>query len=410
MPRRDWKMSASCINAYKACPQRFRLGYVEGLRLVEDSEAQRVGTNWHKCLEIAELRPESVCPCICEGHPPNLCDCPICNGTGRAVGDPLDRVTAWLNAAYEHVPASIEPTAWAVERAILAYSVAGWLWYYGNDEITTVATEIPFELPLRNPASGRALPHVCRLGKIDRLGRRGDGRPFLVEYKSTSKAIDSGSTYWARLNLDTQINTYLQAIRELQLLGALDSRGIGATDPLISEVLYDVWKRPGIRPRKLTQADSKEFAESGEYCGQMFEADLRLGGFDKRVIVDGMEAEVEPGKKPGTFALRETPDMFGARLLQSIYEEPEKHFARKLVVRTDAELRAAQVEMCHIYWAMRRMHRDDLWWINENQCEATFKCPYIPICYQKLDVYDGETTPPGFRRIFDINTDVTEKE
>ena len=197
-----------------------------------------------------------------------------------------------------------------------------------------------------------------------------------MEYKSTSRAIDSGSTYWARLNLDTQINTYLQAIRELQLLGALDSRGIGATDPLISEVLYDVWHKPAIRPRKLTQADSKVFAESGEYCGQTFEVDLRLGGYDKRVLVDGAEAEVEPGKKEGTFAIRETPDMFGARLLQSIYEEPEKH----------------------------------LWWTNENQCEATYKCPYVPICYQKLDVYDGETTPPGFRRIFDINTDVAEKE
>jgi hypothetical protein len=426
--KQDWRMSATCIQAFKACATRFRLGYVEGLRIAEQTEALRIGTNWHACLEIAKLQPGQVCICFAESLD-TLADpkCPICGGVGSVPdNDPLERVTEWLNHAYATVPVGTDPTAWAVERTILAYSVAGWLWYFGAEN-HTIATEIPFDLPLRNPSSDRALPHVRRVGKLDRLEREGN-RVLLGEYKSTSSPIDSGSPYWGRLNIDSQISTYLAAVREMQLSDGLVDHGIGPDDPLISGVLYNVWHKPAIRPKKLTQAETKKFlldnGTCGEYCGQKF-----ITGWDAVNLaegvptVDGEPAEVthgvtpKPTKKnpnPDTpFAIRETPDMFGARLLQSIQEEPEKHFAQREIARTDEELRDFDWQMYHMYQTMRSMNKAGHWWMNENQCDATgtFRCPYTSICHNRLDVYDGETTPPGFRRIFDdIETPVMEEE
>lgn len=419
MKKTDWKMSASFIRALKACPTRCRLAYIEGLRPAEDTESQRTGTIWHKLLEIVKAPVES--PCICFARRPDLealadANCPICQGIGLIPNSPpLDRAVAWLNHRYDTVPPNKDATEWAVERAILAYSLAGYLWYYGDDQIETIATEVKFDLPFRNPATGRALPHVRRVGKIDRVIRQ-DGLLKLNEYKSTSKSIDSGSSYWDRLTLDTQISHYVEAAQELQRTGKLSAQfitaGLGEVPVLIAETLYDVWHRPGIRPKKLTQAESKAFVESGEYCGQKFEVRQKTVDITEytEFMIDGVIATIELGKKEGTFAIRETPDMFGARLLADITARPEFYFARRPIARTADQIKRHAGETLHIFQMVRSMNRTGCWWSDESQCEATFKCPYTSICYHGQDVFDGKTTPPGFRRIFDLEKTVVEDE
>lgn len=363
MSKREWKMSATCMGCLKACPTRFRLSYVEGLRLAEDTESQRTGIHWHKLLEIA-----------------------------RAPGDddPLERAVAWLNEKYAVVPPNKDATEWAVERVTLAYSLAGYLWYYQNDDIKTIAREIKFDLPLRNPETGRALPNVRRVGKIDRIIERW-GRLLVGEYKSTSKSLDSDSSFWERLGLDTQVSCYCAAVREIDL----------EDDRPVAGVLYDAWHKPGIKPKKLTMADSRTFADTGLYYGQQFLV-ARLNVHQYKV--DDVPTDIEPGKKEGTFALRETPEMYGARLLADIYERPEYYFARREIARTDAQIERHLGETYHLYKVARAMEKTGWWWLNESQCEATFRCSYTPICYHGVDVFDGKTTPPGFKRIF--NSDI----
>lgn len=426
--KQDWKMSASCIACFKACPTRFRLAYIEGLRTIDDTEAQRMGTSWHGCLQVAKLQPGNPCLCVWKTlDNAAIPDCPICSGSGLVPDEePIVRVTNWLNARYATIPTGVEPTDWATERVILAYSVAGWLWYYQDDDLDTLATEIKFSLPLRNPASGRALPHVTLDGMIDRIIMRG-GMPMNVEYKSTSKPIDSGSIYWRRLNRDTQVSTYALAARTMQREGLLAPNGIGPDDPLFAETLYDVWHKPQIRPKLLTQGETKTFMETGEYCGQQFEA--VLGPDDPGdaenppsgiwITVDGTPAEVKMGATPKPtkktpnpetpFAIRETPEMFGARLLADIYADPGKHFARREIARTDDELRAFSFTLYAIYQSMRVSEKNGYWWQDESQCDATFRCPYLEVCDNNLAVYDGTTTPSGFRRIF-LDEDVVAQD
>ena len=372
-------VSATSTTAFKACPTRYRLGYVEGLRLAVDPAAPRMGTCWHGGLEI------------------------LSTGGG---------VEAAVEAAckiYETTPDWADPTDWAVEREIVANALAAYHWLYGTgSEYETVATELQFELPLVNPETGHPTPNFVRVGKIDRIVRhKGTGRLMIQEYKSTSKSIDSGSTYWDRLRKDTQSKFYITAARDLGT-AYLDGQGQS-----LSGLLHDVFHKPTIKPSKLTQGETAEFIKTGDYCGQKFVAtcsfdetngDHRCSG----CTVDGQEAQVELGadpkpKKDGTcaprpFAIRETPGMYGARLLQDMTQRPEFYFARREIAFTDAELEDFRYQVWALQKTIAEMTNSGHWYENEQQCEATFKCAYCPICYQNVDVFHG-ATPPGFKRL-----------
>lgn len=365
MIKKDWQLSYSAIAAFKACPTRFYHKYILGLVPIEETESQRVGTYWHKILEIGDQ----------------------------------DAVIEHLNEAYATVPMNKTKEEWETERIVLLYSFVGYNWYYQNMNTKSIAEELKFELPLRSPTSGRALPHVVVRGKIDNIfqwnDEATDGGYVMRERKSTSKSIDPDSTYWNHLNLDTQTRLYPWAAAQL--------------DPKYRDIkiLYDVWHKPTIRPKKLTQADSKKFVGEiegdGKYYGEEFHIssnpESELPGDKGFLFVNGVEAEVEPGAKEGTFAIRETPEMFGARLLKDITERPEFYFCQKEIPRTADDLKQFEQEMFNIYQTMRIMNKNDRWWCCESQCEATFRCPYTEICYHNLQV-NPDCPPDGFKNIF----------
>ena len=351
--------SATSISDYKRCPWLHYLRHVLRLRPIEEPETARQGTNWHKCLEIL-TDPEG----------------------GR------DAMIAHLNEAYANCPPSIELTDWEVERTVLLYSALGWQWYWSNDPglIETIAREVHFKRQVNNLYSRR--------GKIDRIIRL-VGRLLLGEYKSTGKPIDSGSIYWDHLKLDSQLTLYLIEARHAQLAGQLEQYGISATDPLISGMLYDVWRRPTIRPKKLTQADSKKFLADGMYFDEKFELGTDEDG---STTINGVDPELVPGKKEGSFAIRETPEMFGARLLADIREQPEKYFARREIARTDQELERADTEFSNIARLTHFTTQRGLWFRNEHQCIVKWRCAFTPICLYDIDVSDGQI-PDGFRKV-----------
>ena len=392
-------LSASSIGAFKACPVRFKNAYVYGIRPIEDKESQRVGTNWHLLLEVASLVPGSECPnlpCHLDPYP-----CVICEGTGTVPDNIMEAVTRVLNKAYEGIEFN-DPEAKEIERVTLLHALAGYRWHYGEQQEPVVATEQYFSLPLLNPQTGHPVPDVFIKGRIDKLIELANGIA-VKEHKSTSKSIDPDSTYWGHLNLDVQTTMYIYAARRMQIAD-LESDGCMAGadgNPLINTVKYDVYHKPTIRPKKLTQGDSKKFVADDMYCGQKFEVvdnidtDSDPGG----LYVNSKEAVVEPGAKEGTFTIRETPDMFGARLLKDITERPEFYFRCIELTRTDAELKAFEQELYDICQNMRFMIRSGRFYTNEYQCEATFRCDYIEQCYNRVQV-DQDHVPDGMRCIF----------
>jgi hypothetical protein len=172
--------------------------------------------------------------------------------------------------------------------------------------------------------------------------------------------------------------------------------------PRIGNTLYDVWHKPTIKPSELTQAETAEFVKTGKYCESTFKVQetCAFGEAGHGVFVEGAPVEVKPGKKG--FAIRETPAMYGARLLADIMARPEFYYQRKEIVRTEAELEEFKRQVYAVYQSMKFSERSGCWFENESQCRATVSCPNIPICYGTgaSSVCDGKTTPEGYKRIF----------
>lgn len=414
------KLSASSIAAFKACPTRYRLGYVEGLRPIQDTESQRIGTNWHEMHETYAAALEAWKTDESESE-----------NAQRSDQDEyaLQAVVTLLNDRYSGMPISKTPFEWALERQILLTSFIGYLWYWQNDPVEVIASEVPFELPIHMPRTGLPLPtsEVLRVGKIDHI-IRWQGAVCALERKSTSRQIGPDSDYWDRAKKDTQVSMYALAFRDLIQKKARTDRGqpfvkviyfdqlfegIGLEDcryiawdqsERVGNTLYDVWHKPTIKPSMLTQKETAEFIRSREYCGQCFEAEWKQENphdpTPTSMIVNGASVEIEPGKKG--FAIKETIDMFGARLLQDIQQRPDFYFQRREIARTDAEIREFRQQLFAVYQAQKSFQKSGCWFENEQQCRATFTCQYVPICYGPGadSVCDGKTVPDGFKRIF----------
>jgi len=328
----------------------------------------------------------------CPGHGS---DCPICEGSSVVPDDLRMALVRHLSDVYATCPPSIDLVDWETERIILLYCAIGWHWHWENDRVETVAREVPFKHDLND--------RYTRVGRIDRIIRH-QNQLLLGEYKSTSKPVDSGSLYWDRLRLDSQPTLYLIEARRMQLAGELESYNIFASDPLIAGVLYDVWHKPTIRAKKLTQADTKKFFETKEYFGETFDVRAEVVG----IVVDGVKTEhilgalPRPTRKNPTpeapFSIRETPEMFGARLLADIKTQPERYFARRVIPRTDQDLTKADKEFYDMHRLIAFAKMRDLWYCNEHNCDATFRCDFHPICYYDLPVSNGEV-PEGFKCI-----------
>jgi len=385
-------LSASAIGDFKKCPTLHKLRREDRIVPVEDPDHLRVGTNWHKLLEVLSLEPESVCRDCAQLAQP-VTGCLYCGGEGFLPKDTMDIAVRFLYDAYS--VGGVLVGGKEVEYYTLLNALAGYSWYWlSQEQYETVVREHKFEVPIRT-TTGRALPGVQLRGMIDKIVRNEHGQLLIMEHKSTSRSIDSDSTIWPHFSMSVQSYLYPQVAQRLQLDGELKDWGVKASDPPIFGVLFDAFHKPQISPKKLTQGDSKTFVETGKYCGQIFT--MLRGENDCFIHANGTQLEHEPGKKEGTFAIRETPEMFGARLLQDIGERPEFYFARREVARTTGDFERFQRELLSIYQTIRLMKKNDSWYHNDQQCEATYKCPYIPICYANKDV--SEEIPNGFKKI-----------
>jgi hypothetical protein len=373
-------LSASAIKAFLHCPNCFRYAYIEGIRPEQDTDGQRMGTNWHKLHEVYRAALATVDE----------------NPSGDS---PFDVAVNHLNKAYEHIPDNMTEEDAELERTILAVSFAGYVWYYQNDPVETLAVEVPFELPVFHPKLGLPLPtsEVVRVGKIDRF-IRWNGGVSISDYKSTSKSLDPESEFWDHLRLDPQLSMYVMAGQEMAQAGALAQFGITPEEG-VRGAFYDVWRKPTIKPSKLTQAETAALMETGKYLDSEFQVEHTPpeGDTPRLVKVNGVIAQAEEGKKG--FAIRETSAMYGARLLKDIYERPEFYFARREVPRTADDIRHFRRELYNIWQNIKHMREGGYWYRNDQQDNLLLHGEYGALCYHNVDVSNGQT-PPGFRRIF----------
>jgi hypothetical protein len=341
------QLTHSSESAWKACPRRFYLQYRLGIVSKWDSEPLRMGSAFHEGLEVLKA-----------------------NG-----GE--DEAASHVHELYDaaECPPYLEAEEFDVERFTAVALVRGYARRYAGDLIVDyVANERKFNLPIINPETGRPTPTFTSAGKIDGIARLPDGRIALVEHKTTSESIELGSDYWRKLFLDAQLSRYVLAAR--------------AEGFPVETTIYDVTRKPDIRPRKVTKAEQAQVASLQSYFG---------------LPMKGLSPE------------RETPAMYGARLLNDLITRRDHYFARVEVPRLEHDLNEFQREQ----WILQQQIRDaDLksrsWGAsayprNAGACTLPYRCKYIDIC-RGMTGDPTQEIPDGFRRAEHFHAELSDKK
>lgn len=301
-------LTHSRLSCMRSCPRRHYLAYELGLRPAEDGFALRVGSAFHAALEAAD-----------HGEDPDAL-------LAETMDDPF-------------------------EQALVVTMYHGHAARWAEQPLEVWASELEFRLPLTNPATGAATPLWDLGGKIDRIIRLADGRLAIHEYKTTSRDFSPGAEYWVQLYHDQQLSIYVNAAR--------------ACGYDVQTVLYDVTRRPMMRPLKATPEDQRKFTKAGTLYANQRDVD-------------------------------ETPEEYGARIAADIALRPDHYFARIEIARLDQDLEECLAELWQQQLAIRAAQRLGHWWRNPAACLNPYPCSYLGIClHRDLDTQ----TPDGFVRL-----------
>ena len=351
-------LTHSRLACAQLCLRKHFLRYELGIRREKTDAPLRIGSAYHGALECYDY------------------------------GYSIEQVEQSVRMIYQDVPAWCEDTdAWLVEAETVCALFWGHAHYWQNDQLQVVATERLFDLQIFNPETGAATPLWRKGGKLDRVVRLPDGRVALQEYKTCSEDIGSESDYWRLLQIDTQISLYVLAARESAVI---DNR----PDYNVDTILYDVTRKPDIRPRKIEVLD-----EAG--LKQVY--DQATG---ERVYNKNGKPRESANAENGWLLVtrRETPAEYGQRLREDISSRPQHYYARREIPRLETDLLEYQHELWQRQQLLRYCQRNGVWPMNAKACNQMGKCEYFDICTQRMNVH-GEL-PAGFVRVTELHPEL----
>lgn len=216
-------------------------------------------------------------------------------------------------------------------------------------------------------------------GKADGLAVLKDGRRVVWERKTTSDDIGETSGYWDRLRFNIQLLAYAGWVYH-------------ATGEL-PVCVYDVIRKPALQPK----ANVPDLDEAG------FPIVLDANGARciKRDGTPKKTADAAKGERVSGHA--ETPDEYGARILDAMSAEPERYFARREVEVTFDMLEEFWLErigvcrmLIHFAAEARKAKMPEYAYpraCNPDNCRS---CPFSGFCLARIHV-DAANPPEGFR-------------
>ena len=272
-------LTFSRMQSAKTCLKKHFYAYELGIRQERESTPIRIGTQYHLGLRL--------------------------RGEGKSVDESIDGALA----AYEQVPEWADHLEWLEEREIVKQLLSAHFHFYRDDELEIIKTETSFDLPIVNPETNQPSRTFRLAGQIDKIVKLPDGRPAVLEYKTTGDSIGPESDYWPRLRLDTQISIYLYAARQM----GYDCQ----------TVIYDVCHKPGMRLLRATPEEKKKFTKEGKLYANLRESD-------------------------------ENVNVFGVRLQEDILARRDFYFQRREIPRLESDLLEFQQEL----WDQGKLIRD----------------------------------------------------
>lgn len=304
-------LTNSSLTTFKTCPRKFELQYVMGYVPAKDSEPLRFGRLFHGALEAWALAKENKCE----------------------LG--MQRIRD-LSAESQDVDPYMQAKAVAL--------LEGYHARYKDEPYTLVAAEQQFRAPLLNPDTAQASRLFDLEGVIDRIVQDMSGRVLILETKTTADDISQDSDYWRRLGMDSQVSGYY--------LGA-EALGLH-----IETCLYDVIKKPELRPYKSTPVEKRQYKKDGTLYASQRETD-------------------------------ETPDEYLERLRTDIASRPDYYYARREVPRSANDLAEYLSDAWQISQSLRAFQLKGKFPRYVNACTTVMgTCQYFRFCSNQASLED----------------------
>lgn len=328
-------LTNSRLSTFRACPRKHDYRYEQGFVPVREEENTRFGTLIHKGLE-AWMRALMV-----RQH-----------GLGQGLGAALVAIQKNTSDPFDLVRA--EEMMIAYDRRWLTETI---------EQYEVLAVEAKFEIQLVNPETWRSSRTFTQGGKVDAvLRRRDDGRIVVEEHKSSNEEVESeAATYWQRLVMNPQISLYVIATE--------------ASSTPVNECLYDVLRKPGIRPFKETPADKKKFTKDGALYANQHDHD-------------------------------ETAEEFRLRLRATFDEDPARYFQRREIPRLNSEIKEYMVDAWLTADQIRATRAAGIAPRNPDSCfKYGVRCAYFDACANGLVLSES----PDFKQLTNPHTELTEE-
>ena len=266
------------------------------------------------------------------------------------------------------------------ERELVGRMLTGYVWRWSGKAFNVEAADIRADVPIISPSTGRAMRSAKYHDRIAKIVRLDGDRRAAVIHKTTSEDIDPFSVFWRRLRMDTGA-----------ALKIISAQHLGFD---VGTVIFDVTRKPSVKPRLLSQAATKRLIETGTY-----ECEGRVQSYAAKtyegpvVFVDGVDAEIKPGK--AGYAVRETPHMYGDRLSAMMAAAPETYFVRREYAYLESDLTEARRDLHDTAKMLQDSRRLNRWPRNTNACIGFGTCPYFDLCSSGLDP-TAEDLPEGY--------------
>lgn len=340
-------------DCFKTCRKKHWFAYEERIRPETDAKALRQGSAFHDAVEQV--------------------------AKGKSFEDGCEAI----HKRYESRPEHFDKQEWDYECETVLRIFAGYCWRWADSGIEYIAAEQSYELPLINPATGKPTPLFKRAGKVDGIIKLSDGRLAVIEHKLLGDDIGPESDLWRLMRMSHQVSGYVTACRDLGYE--------------IDTVLYDVARKPTIKPTKVPILDD-------------LGAKIVLNESGTRVVNANKEWR-QTGDKDKGYTLQEramTPDEWGEKLNDDIAKRPDFYFQRVEVPRLDDDLEEYKQELWDIQLTIRDAQKNDRHYrtVNKNSCGF---CSYFNLCSNRGFDHRKEL-PEGFVRVDDVHPELERKE
>ena len=251
---------------------------------------------------------------------------------------------------------------WEIERTTIAamLNCYDWRWAEQDETIKYLTSELSFQMPITNPATSGKSKTFILAGVIDAIVELPDGRLAIMEHKTCGQDIDIEADYWKQLRIDSQISLYFMAAKYL---------GYN-----VETIIYDVLRKPTIKPYKATPDDKRKYKKDGQLYANMRDRD-------------------------------ETPDEFGKRFVEDIGVRPDFYYMRREIPRITEDMEEFKYELWQKTQVLRECKKHNRWYRNTKACIGMYKCGYFDLCTTGYDI-TSRIAPQGFEFVDDVHPEL----